>query len=287
MTLTFVNGPHAGRSLVLVERAPRTLGAGAAADVTLHDPALSPVHLAVWRDGGALLVRDLDSQTGTFVNDLPVREAALRVGDRVQIGGSLLVVSAVAAEPISAAAPARPLESLLAWHRVAPRDLVRWALLGEPGALYALVDVARDPDLLDILDETGEEFCAFDETHERDDLGATAPVLVAITPGAPTLATLIEEVWSLGGAVFFASDAPFREVYRHLLARAGVDPAQTALRFWDPEALRARLDAPDVDGHRALYGPIRAFLIEAPGGAAVLRYARVDGVVERTVVALS
>ena len=50
------------------------------------------------------------------------------------------------------------LTGLLAWHRRAPHDLARLALLAEPGALYAVVDVARDPDLLDLLAASGEAY---------------------------------------------------------------------------------------------------------------------------------
>lgn len=165
------------------------------------------------------------------------------------------------------------LRGLLTWHQTAPRDLARMVIAAEPARLYALVDVAFDPELLDLLDASGEEFCALDETRERDDLGPTAPVLVAITPGAATLATLIEEAWATGAVMFVASEGSFRDVYRHALSLAGVDPAVTALRFWDPAALRAVMDADDDASKRRLFGPITAFLVESSGPDALLRYA--------------
>ena len=82
------------------------------------------------------------------------------------------------------------LQGLLGWHKAGPRDLARLTLLAEPGALYAVVDLARDPELAEVLAATGEAYCAVDETRELDDLGATAPVVVAVTPGADTLATV-------------------------------------------------------------------------------------------------
>jgi len=175
----------------------------------------------------------------------------------------------------------RYLRDLLTLHQTAPRDLARLALLAEPGRLYALVDAAVDPELLDVLDASGEAYCALDETRERDDLGATAPVLVEITPGAATLATLLEEAWAVGAVVFLSSEESFRAVYRHVLARAGVDPAVAAIPFWNPVALRALMDSPDLDAQRALFGPVRAFLVEATDPDTLLRYELTDRGVER------
>ncbi len=164
------------------------------------------------------------------------------------------------------------LRGLMAWHQTAPRDLARLTILAEPGRLYALVDVAFDDELLDLLDASGEAYCALDETRERDDLGATAPVLVEITPGAETLATILEEAWAAGAAVFLSSEGSFREVYRHALRCAGVDPAAAPVRFWSPAALRAVMESPDDGAARALFGPVTAFMVESAEPDALVRY---------------
>jgi len=174
------------------------------------------------------------------------------------------------------------LTGLLAWHRRAPRDLARMALLAEPGALYAIVDLARDPALVDLLAESGEAWCALDETREPDALGETAPAVVALTPGAPALASLVEDAWGLGAMVFFTSDEAFPGAYRRVLLRAGVEPERASPRFWDPAPLRAALDAGDA----AYFDGVRAWLAEAPDGASLARYTLVDGRVAREDVTL-
>lgn len=174
------------------------------------------------------------------------------------------------------------LTGLLAWHRRAPHDLARLALLAEPGALYAVVDVARDPDLLELLAASGEAYCALDETREPDDLGETAPVVVVFTPGAESLPSLLEHAWGEGAAVFFVSGDTFPVAYREVLLRAGVEPERTSPRFWDPAALRAALDAGDV----TYFDRATAWLAESPGGASLVRYALVDGRVAREEIAL-
>lgn len=169
------------------------------------------------------------------------------------------------------------LRGLLAWHKAGPRDLARLTLLAEPGSLYAVVDIARDPELAGVLAASGEAYCAVDETRELDDLGATAPVVVALTPGADTLATLLDETWGLGAAVFFASDEPFPAAYRRVLLRAGVDPERTAPRFWSPAALRESLDGGDA----SFFEGVSAWMVESPDGRTLARYSLVDGRVAR------
>lgn len=175
------------------------------------------------------------------------------------------------------------LHGLLAWHRAAPRDVARMALLGEPGALYAIVDLARDPELVELLGASGEAYCALDETREPDDLGETAPTVVRLTPGAESLAALLEDTWGLGSTVYFTSDEPFPAAYRRVLLRAGVDPARAAPRFWEPASLRALLDAGDA----SLFEAVRAWLVETTDGGALARYRLADGRVARDELPLS
>lgn len=175
---------------------------------------------------------------------------------------------------------------LASWYAQRPRDRARWLMLSEQGRLYALVDVARDPELLEVIAASGEAYCALDETREPDDLGDTAPVLVAVSAGSSTLTTLLEEAWATGSVIFCVSDEDFFAVYRHLLRRAGVDPTATDPRFWDPTVLRALLTA-EGDAHREFFGPIRVFVTEALTPDALERYAWNGHSVERSVIPLS
>jgi hypothetical protein len=63
------------------------LGRGADCDVQLEDPAVSVNHCEVLVEDGRVLVRDLNSTNGTFVNGKPVENAELRIGDRLALGG--------------------------------------------------------------------------------------------------------------------------------------------------------------------------------------------------------
>ncbi len=90
-TLIAVSGPLAGQTFPLA--ADRlTLGRDQANDVHLRDIATSRHHCAIEARDGRLLLRDLESRHGTFVNGVPVGERFLEHGDRITIGASLFLV---------------------------------------------------------------------------------------------------------------------------------------------------------------------------------------------------
>jgi pSer/pThr/pTyr-binding forkhead associated (FHA) protein len=58
------------------------------------DSTVSQVHARLFRQGGKLWVEDLGSTNGTWVNKVKVSSpVALRRGDRVLVGGTMLEVS--------------------------------------------------------------------------------------------------------------------------------------------------------------------------------------------------
>jgi len=59
--------------------------------LAIDDGMVAPQHCAVTRDGERWTLRDLGSQTGTFVNGLPVKERSLANGDQIAIGGSVFL----------------------------------------------------------------------------------------------------------------------------------------------------------------------------------------------------
>jgi pSer/pThr/pTyr-binding forkhead associated (FHA) protein len=92
LTLEIVEGPGAGQQLV-VDR-PTVIGRSADADFTLPDTQTSRRHARVSPGGdGSLVVEDLDSANGTFVNQNEVHgPARLDPGDELLIGVTLLEV---------------------------------------------------------------------------------------------------------------------------------------------------------------------------------------------------
>jgi pSer/pThr/pTyr-binding forkhead associated (FHA) protein len=95
------DGVDGGEPRLLVERAPGhqpgmvydlidevTLGRG---DVEIHleDPFASSRHARIWRQGHVLVIEDLGSTNGTYLNDEPLSgPQPLHPGDRIRIGDS-------------------------------------------------------------------------------------------------------------------------------------------------------------------------------------------------------
>ena len=95
------DGADGGEPRLLVERAPGhqtgmvydlpdavTLGRG---DVEIHleDPFASSRHARIWRQGHILVIEDLGSTNGTYLNDEPLSgPQPLHPGDRIRIGDS-------------------------------------------------------------------------------------------------------------------------------------------------------------------------------------------------------
>lgn len=72
----------------------KTVGRANRSDFVLDVALVSRVHCRLTsHDDGALVVEDLDSTNGTFVNGRRVRRAVLSTGDRLRVGRIELAVS--------------------------------------------------------------------------------------------------------------------------------------------------------------------------------------------------
>lgn len=91
-------GAIRGSSWPIQERS-LVFGRGRGCDVTIADPLISRQHCTVYLDRGEVRLRDLGSSNLTLVNGEPVREATLRPGDEVAVGGTVFVVSLASTEP--------------------------------------------------------------------------------------------------------------------------------------------------------------------------------------------
>ncbi len=87
--LMIVKGPDRGDTIA-VEPRPRTVGSGAGCDVQLSDPAISRRHLEIQVGPEGVMVRDLGSTNGSFVQGARFNELTLGFGTEVTIGKTVL-----------------------------------------------------------------------------------------------------------------------------------------------------------------------------------------------------
>src|SRR5436190_1101384 len=63
------------------------LGRGFANDFKIEDPSVSSSHCQIIVEQGRVIIRDLGSTNGTFVNRAPVKEALVQSGQSIHLGG--------------------------------------------------------------------------------------------------------------------------------------------------------------------------------------------------------
>jgi hypothetical protein len=90
--LRVVNGPNAGETY-LVWKSPYLIGRHARANLRIRHEHVSVYHCRLVHRADRVWVEDLNSTNGTFVNDERIDgERALAPGDRIRVGGTVLVV---------------------------------------------------------------------------------------------------------------------------------------------------------------------------------------------------
>ncbi|HPD17166.1 MAG TPA: HD domain-containing protein [Planctomycetota bacterium] len=102
--LRVVNGQRAGQRVTVGAGETLSIGRSGESDLQLLGLGVSRFHCVVEEHADDVVVADLNSSNGTFVNGQRVKRQPLRVGDEIEIGTIKLVVEAVPqrrAEPVS------------------------------------------------------------------------------------------------------------------------------------------------------------------------------------------
>lgn len=84
--------PDGSSHAFIADGRPLTLGRAPDNGVVLRDGRASRHHARLYGRRGGLLITDLGSTNGTWVNDRRVQEMALGEGDRIRIGDTILIV---------------------------------------------------------------------------------------------------------------------------------------------------------------------------------------------------
>jgi hypothetical protein len=84
-TLVLQHGPEQGRVLEL-RAGLNTFGRAETNDFAIEDPSISAHHCVLSVNGEAVVVRDLDSTNGTFIDGESVHEGAYAAGQTLRLG---------------------------------------------------------------------------------------------------------------------------------------------------------------------------------------------------------
>jgi pSer/pThr/pTyr-binding forkhead associated (FHA) protein len=135
------------RRLRLSER-PLRIGSADHNELVLHDPTVSAEHCRLELAGSALMVRDLASRNGTFVQGVRVDRARLQLGARLRVGRTDLHLVADEQEPARLVAASTAMQQVLAEAR-------RFASLPWPVLVLGPSGVGKE-ELASLLHREGE-----------------------------------------------------------------------------------------------------------------------------------
>src|SRR6476661_4478362 len=98
--LVVVSGEVKTKELTI--KLPSTIGRGRDLAIVLPHPLVSHNHCELYEAGGRLMVRDLGSLNGTFVNNERITESPIAPGELLTVGTVTFRAVYEAAEPVAA-----------------------------------------------------------------------------------------------------------------------------------------------------------------------------------------
>jgi pSer/pThr/pTyr-binding forkhead associated (FHA) protein len=119
---------------------PVTIGRAPDNDMAIDNLAVSDYHARVYTEAGHLVVEDLNSLNGTFVNEMRIERAMLRDGDVIQVGKHTLEVdtthdAALAVDSLRKAPAPKMNETMVLDTRIRREMLQQAAVAGERSQL--------------------------------------------------------------------------------------------------------------------------------------------------------
>ena len=92
LILEILEGPQAGRKAWITDGGSMRVGKASSADVVVNDAQVSDIHFQIDIRGGSCWLCDLESTSGTFVNESSVAATELVDGVRIRVGSTLFLV---------------------------------------------------------------------------------------------------------------------------------------------------------------------------------------------------
>jgi len=162
-------------------------------------------------------------------------------------------------------------------------------LRDQPEPLFAILDAARDPKVLEILKHSPEKYQSLYEGSKATELAPYAPYLVRLPVDSSLLETLVDEGWGKAWGIYFTCNESFDVVRNHLchfvLVR-GEDGRPLYFRFYDPRVLRHAIPLMNPEEATAFFGPVSGYLMESELPSHLVRYTTTDGGVMRSEASL-
>ena len=135
----------------------------------------------------------------------------------------------------------------------------------EDQSVYAVLDGASVPDLLEKLHGAKEEWACLYRGELEPDLAVTAPYLVKLRRESPLTDWILTEGWGNHWGVFAETPAGLEALRRHFRRFLRVKDHTGEIlyfRYYDPRVLSIYLPTCNAAEIRFVYGPITQFVAE-------------------------
>lgn len=159
----------------------------------------------------------------------------------------------------------------------------------EEANLFAVLDGASVPGLLDKLYGLSPNFCCLYRGELAPDMAEVAPYLVQLEPGTEFTAWVIAQGWGNHWGIFAASPGDLRAMRRHFRTFLIVyDESGRPLRFryYDPRVLRTYLPTCNAGELATVFGPVTTYLLEDGDPETLLRFQVAAGAIKRKPIPL-
>jgi len=156
--------------------------------------------------------------------------------------------------------------------------------------VFAVLDGASIPDLLNQLHEQQPEHVCLYRGELEPDMAEVAPYLVKVEPDTDFTDWLIEKGWGKHWGVFALSHESLSALRRHFRKFLVVyDPENKPIyfRFYDPRVLRIYLPTCNAEELATVFGPVESYLLEDEDAKTALRFRNNSGALKQAKVSLT
>jgi hypothetical protein len=150
--------------------------------------------------------------------------------------------------------------------------------------LYAVLDGASVPGLLDKFKDHPKEHFSLIPGRMEPDLAAAAPYVVELIPGGKLMDWLVEEGWGKHWGLFVhckREPLPVRSHFRMLFQVRDPEGKNMYFRFYDPRVMRLYLPTCTAEELATVFGPVSGYLLEGQDPKALLKLSLQKGALRK------
>jgi hypothetical protein len=150
----------------------------------------------------------------------------------------------------------------------------------EEGKVYAVLDGASIPNLLEKLAPHAGEYECLYRGELKPDLASAAPYLVYLPEDSDLTSWILQQGWGKHWGVFVNSPADLPTLRRHFRTFLMVHTSEGMplyFRYYDPRVLRVHLPTCNAEELKTMFGPVTAYVTESDKPGVLMHFRLKNG----------